>query len=33
MCPCGSCSGVIEQFKNMFPKVKLEILAQPKVSF
>jgi hypothetical protein len=33
LCPCGSCSGVIEQFKNMFPKVELEILAQPKVSF
>jgi hypothetical protein len=33
LCPCGSCSGVIEQFKNMFPKVELEILAQPKTSF
>ena len=33
LCPCGSCSNVIEQFKKMFPKVELEILAQSKETF
>lgn len=33
LCPCGSCSGVIEQFKIMFPKVEIEILAQPRQTF
>ena len=31
--PCGSCSKVIEQFKQMFPGIEIEILAQPKTSF
>jgi len=33
LCPCASCSGVIEQFKNLFPKIELEILTQSKISF
>ena len=33
LCPCASCSGIIEQFKNMFPNVELEIFTQPKISF
>lgn len=31
--PCGSCSGVIEQFNEMFPHVNITVLAQPKISF
>jgi len=33
LCPCGSCANVIKEFTKMFPKVKLEIITNPKKSF
>jgi hypothetical protein len=31
--PCGSCSRVIQQFKQLFPEIEIEIAAQPIISF
>jgi cytidine deaminase len=33
LAPCGSCTNVIKSFSSLFPKIKIEIIAQPKVSF
>lgn len=33
LAPCGSCTNVIKSFSALFPKIKIEIIAQPKVSF
>jgi WXG100 family type VII secretion target len=31
--PCESCSGVIEQFKRLYPNVNIDIYATPRISF